>query len=87
MTDDGDDDWEVPDPDEFDDDDADLVKCPSCGEEIFEEAQQCPYCGDYVVHSTTSALVGRPFWFCVIGLLGMAATAFCLLRAHNVIRF
>lgn len=85
MTDE-DDDWEGPESDEFDDDDAELVKCPSCGEEIFEEAQQCPYCGDYVVPST-SALGGRPFWFCVLGLLGVAATVFYLLSSHRVIRF
>jgi hypothetical protein len=79
MTDDEDDDWEVPEPDALDDGDAEVVTCPSCGEEIFEEAQQCPYCGDYVVHST-SPLVGRPLWFCLLGVLGMAATVFGILR-------
>ncbi|HEV3342640.1 MAG TPA: zinc ribbon domain-containing protein [Pirellulales bacterium] len=79
MTDDEDDDWEAPEPDEFGDGEAEVVTCPSCGEEIIEEAQKCPYCGDYVVHST-SPLVGRPFWFCLLGVLGMAATVFGILR-------
>lgn len=58
---------------------SELVRCPSCHEEIFEDAEQCPYCGDYVVHST-SALAGRPFWFCALGMLGVAAAIYCLLR-------
>ncbi len=76
---DDDDDWEQPDPDDADDDDLELVACPSCGEAIYEDAEQCPYCGDYVVHST-SALAGRPLWFCLIGLVGVAAVViYCLL--------
>lgn len=73
------DDWEDAGPDEIDDDAADLVRCPSCGEEIYEDAQQCPYCGDYVTHST-SAMSGRPLWFCALGLLGVVATIIYLLR-------
>jgi formylmethanofuran dehydrogenase subunit E len=72
MRDNFDDDWEAPEPDE-DDDTAELVKCPSCGEEIYEEAEQCPYCGEYVTH-TTAPLSGRPLWFCVLGVVGVAAT-------------
>ncbi|HWB11228.1 MAG TPA: hypothetical protein VG826_18510 [Pirellulales bacterium] len=60
------------------DDDAELVRCPLCGEEIFEDAEQCPYCGDCVVHST-SPFSGRPVWFCVFGLLGVVATVAYLL--------
>ena len=78
MADDEDDDWEDPESEAFADDDGGLVTCPSCGEEIFEDAQQCPYCGDYVVHST-SPFAGRSLWFCLLGLLGVAATIVCLL--------
>jgi ribosomal protein S27E len=79
MAEDYDDDWEDDDPDEMDDDASELVRCPSCGEEIFEDAERCPYCGDYVTHST-SALAGRPFWFCALGLLGTAAAIIYWLR-------
>jgi hypothetical protein len=78
MRGDEDDDWEDPEPAD-ESDDAELATCPSCGEEIFEDAERCPYCGDYVVHST-SPFAGRPLWFCVLGLLGVAATVFYLLR-------
>ena len=78
MADDWDDEWEDPELDEADDS-ADLVRCPSCGEEIYEDAEQCPYCGDYVTHST-SALAGRSVWFCALGLLGAVATIIYLLR-------
>ena len=80
MRGDEDDDWEDSEPvDDFDDDDTELVACPSCGEEIFEDAEQCPCCGDYVVHSA-SPLAGRPLWFCLLGLLGVGATVLYLLR-------
>ena len=52
---------------------------PLCGEEIYEQTEQCPHCGDYVTHST-SALAGRPLWFIALGLLGIAATIYFLLR-------
>jgi hypothetical protein len=67
-----DDDWEVPEPDEADEDGAELVPCPACGEPIYEEAQQCPSCGEYVTGST-SALAGRPWWFMAIGVAGVVA--------------
>ena len=68
-----------PAPDEASDDAAEVVHCPSCGKDVYEEAEQCPYCGEYITHST-SALSGRPLWFCVIGLLGAAATVIYLLQ-------
>ena len=72
MADDWNDDWEDPEPD-ADEDAVELVPCPSCGEQIYEDAEKCPHCGEYVVHSN-SAFAGRPFWFCALGLLGVAAT-------------
>ena len=39
-------DREYPDPDE-DDDSDDLVACPSCKEWIYDDAEQCPHCGQY----------------------------------------
>lgn len=32
-----------------DDEGAELVACPNCGGEVFEFAQQCPHCGDWIV--------------------------------------
>lgn len=54
------------------DDELDTIPCPSCGEQIYEDAERCPLCGDYVV-ADTSPLGGRPTWWIVMGLLGVAA--------------
>lgn len=34
--------------DESSDDDPVIVPCPYCGEEILEDAPQCPACGNYL---------------------------------------
>ncbi len=77
--DDSDDDWqdrEFPD-DEFDDDpanddSAELITCPKCGADVYEEAEQCPACGTYIIHNT-SIWAGRSTWWIVLALLGIVA--------------
>jgi hypothetical protein len=65
-------DHEYPDPDENDDED-DLIPCPSCGRPIFDDAEQCPHCGDYVVAGSTSPLAGKPAWYVLLALMGILA--------------
>jgi hypothetical protein len=77
--DDEDDDWEAPEEDEADDDSPETVVCPSCGEQIYEEAEQCPHCHEYVTHST-SVLAGKPIWFVALAVLGVVAVIVALLR-------
>ena len=49
---------------EWDDDEFDEVRpCPLCAEPIYEDADSCPYCGEFIVDTTTSFLSGRPIWF------------------------
>ncbi|MGC3966821.1 MAG: zinc ribbon domain-containing protein [Pirellulales bacterium] len=44
-----------------DDSDVDLLPCPHCGAAIYEEAQRCPMCGEYVDAGASHA--GRkPIW-------------------------
>lgn len=60
-------------PDEYDDDEqleSDVVECPQCGAEIYEDAEQCPNCGAYVSFSS-SPWSDRPWWWIVLGVLGM----------------
>ena len=26
----------------------DLLECPSCGRQVHQDTQQCPYCGDWI---------------------------------------
>lgn len=70
--DEGDDDWDAPESDGRDDDELELLPCPSCGKDIYEETEACPYCGEYVTHST-SALAGRPLWYVALAILGIVS--------------
>jgi len=55
-----------------DDDVTETIPCPDCGAEVYEDAEQCPACGQYIVPAN-NALAGRPVWWIVLGLLGAAA--------------
>ena len=69
-------DHEYPEPDD-DDDEASTVSCSNCGEQIYDEAAVCPYCGDYVTHST-NVWAGRPFWWLALGAIGVLCTTLVL---------
>ena len=70
--------WEFPDPDESEDEDlSETLACPSCGTFIYEDAEQCPACGEYV-EFPSRALSGWPWWFVALGLAGIAAVIFSL---------
>jgi hypothetical protein len=68
-------------PDEFEDDDDDdadsgseadeerVVPCPNCGEEVFDDAEQCPACGHWMVPDR-SPMSGRPSWLLILGFGG-----------------
>lgn len=30
-------------------DDDDLLLCPNCREDVHEDTQQCPHCGDWII--------------------------------------
>ncbi len=67
-----DDDWDDDDFEDSDDDSAEVIDCPACGAAIYEDAPQCPECGEYVVTST-NIWSGRPAWWVVLGVAGMLA--------------
>jgi endogenous inhibitor of DNA gyrase (YacG/DUF329 family) len=70
---------EYPDQEDFDDEDelTLAVPCPNCGADVYEDAPQCPTCGEYVDRNV-SALAGRPLWWIVLGILGIAAVVVVL---------
>jgi hypothetical protein len=57
-------------PDEDDQDDDETALCPYCQEWVYDDAEHCPHCGNYL--SREDAPVRRPWWL----VLGVAA---CLL--------
>ena len=71
------DDSEYPDPDE-DDEAYDVIVCPNCRQEVFEDANQCPHCLFYI-SSSTDPWVGRPTWWIVLGVAGVALAILALL--------
>lgn len=78
-------DWDS-DSDDFDDspdDDsevAEVIRCPACGADVYEDAEQCPECGEWITFSTRP-FAGRSLWFIVIGALGIGATIAALVLA------
>ena len=63
--------WEFPEPDESEDEDVSETRaCPSCGTVIYEDAEQCLACGEYVVFSD-AAISRWPWWFVALGLVGI----------------
>jgi ribosomal protein S27AE len=69
-------DWEFPEPDE-DEGLSETRTCPSCGAAVYEDAEQCPACGEYVVLSH-AAILGWPWWLVALGLVGILATILAL---------
>ena len=58
----------------LDDDETEIVCCPECGSDVYEDAEQCPHCGQYIVHHHAGyAWRGRPLWWTALGLMGMLA--------------
>ena len=63
---------EFPDPDSDDNGHAETVPCPHCRRPVYEEAQCCPYCENYL--SGEDAPGRRSAWF-VVGVLVCLAVA------------
>lgn len=62
-----DDDWDDEDWPE-DDGISDVVTCVYCGSDVYEDAEQCPTCGNYIVPDTSPWSGRSPIWI----LLGLA---------------
>lgn len=73
------DDNEYPDPDdeESSDDSTETIRCPDCGADVYEDAEQCPECGEYIEFST-SAWQDRPLPWVMVGLAGIVAVILTL---------
>jgi len=59
------------DPDDSDED-TETVSCPKCGIDVYEDAPQCPLCGEYLTQDR-SVWSGRPVWFTLLAVTGIVA--------------
>ncbi len=77
-----DDDWlDSEELDEWDaDDTSETSQCPQCGREIYEDAEQCPYCHEYVTTSGGSTS-RRPVWIIVTAMVCIYAILHMYLSA------
>ena len=74
-----DDEWDDEDWPDDDDGETLTISCPNCRADIYEDAEQCPHCGEYVERTATSAVWdGRPGWWILLGALGIIATIVAL---------
>lgn len=75
-------DWDEETDDTWEEDEELTVPCPACGTEIYEDAPQCPVCGEYVTRSSGRVWEGKPVWYILLGLLGILAVTLVLLVAR-----
>lgn len=61
------------------DDEAETFACPACGADVYEESQRCPECGEYISQST-GPLAGRSTAFVILGIAGIVATIWALVK-------
>lgn len=73
------DDREYPDVDPWEDDDStDTVECPQCHADVYEDAEQCSACGEFMLR-TQSGWSDKPIWWIALGLLGIITLIVALL--------
>lgn len=60
------------------DDETPTVTCPHCKAEVYEEADSCPSCGEFLIDGGHAALQAKPWWFLALGLLGVVAVLLVL---------
>ena len=62
---------------EYDLDRDDTMPCPHCRAEIYDESEQCPYCGQYIT-AQTSPFQSAPTWMRVLFVLIILAIVLSL---------
>ncbi len=77
MTDDWDDDDEYDD-DEFDDEPYGWYECPLCGSEVYDDANLCPSCDQYMTPKLVTRSEMKPMWYIFLGMAGILAVLLVL---------
>jgi hypothetical protein len=63
--------------DEESNDETEIIRCPNCGADVYEDAEQCPSCLEYIT-TTSSIWSDRPWWWVALGLAGIIAVILAL---------
>jgi len=50
-----------------DDTGVETLTCPSCGLQVYEDSEKCPYCGDWII--PLAAHSHRPAWVRWVGMI------------------
>lgn len=61
--------------DDYDDED-DTVPCPNCGSDIYEDAEQCPICNEYITHGSQLSPHWKMTSATLLILAALAATGY-----------
>ena len=59
-------------------DEDDLLACPSCGESVHEDAQQCPYCGDWIIPVYPGEGRKKAIWLVAVAFVILAFLIFAI---------
>lgn len=78
LDDDSDDFDDGSDVDGSDDEDSPTIECRMCGCDVYEDAPQCPVCGEWI-ERTPRIWAGRPWWWVWLGMIGIIAVIWSLL--------
>ena len=67
--------WDNDDIESWDDDDEDATfPCPHCGEPVYEDAERCPHCEQYLSDEDAPA-EAKPWWI-VAGVIAVLAMVY-----------
>ncbi|MEM9701051.1 MAG: zinc ribbon domain-containing protein [Planctomycetota bacterium] len=74
------DEYDPYDEEQYDEDDSAVeLPCPSCGQPVYEDADVCPHCGDYITPGRGPASRNLPRWVFVLGAIGVVGTILALI--------
>jgi hypothetical protein len=64
---------------EFEKAEPEVLPCPSCGQDVYEESERCPHCGDWVMPLAASACTRSSVWI-IAAILALIAILIFAIR-------
>ena len=62
------------------DDETDVLPCPACGEEIYEDADQCSACGHYFTAAQPAESSPSLWWWLLLAIAAGLALGYLVVR-------